>query len=432
MGKPKQVPLPVFLSPNQLFERIRRRHPNSFLLESREGPKRLARYSIIGFSPREFFRDKKGANPLELAREVVKQNAIRNGASFSGGLVGSIAYDAIHHFDARNHPRHPPHYLLGLYTDAIVYNHLEGRVSYGTLDEDRSQEILDAANAPPPKQAPLRLGKFRSNLSAARFKAMVRETQRRIVDGETYQTVLSRRFDASYSGSLDALYDEIRVRNPSPYMFNLDFGSTRIVGSSPEMLVRVEKRIVETFPIAGTRPVAATPAQNARLKRELQADPKENAEHIMLVDLARNDVGRVAKTGTVEVPDYKVVESYSSVHHLVSRVTGTLRKDKDAFDAFESVFPAGTVTGAPKVRAMEIIDELEPEPRGLYAGSVCYFGLNGDLDSAITIRTLIADDEGHLSVQAGAGIVMDSKPQREFEETQHKADAILGFLGAPR
>lgn len=432
MANPRRVPLPVFLAPNQLFERIRRRHRHSFLLESREGPKRLARYSIIGFSPREFFQDRRGADPTVLAREVVRQNRVSNGTGFLGGLVGAVAYDSVSHFDARRHPRHPPHYLFGLYTDAIVYNHLAGRVEYMTLDEDRSAEVLEAANAPPPRKEPLRIGRPRSNTTKDQFIDMIGQTKRRIHEGETYQTVLSRRFDTSYRGSLDHVYDEIRVRNPSPYMFHLDFGPTKIIGSSPEMLVRVERQVVETFPIAGTRPIGANARENNRLKKELAADPKENAEHIMLVDLARNDVGRVAQVGTVRVPEYKFVESYSSVHHLVSRVTGRLAKGKDAVDAFRSIFPAGTVTGAPKLRAMQIIDELEDEPRGFYAGSVCYFGLNGDLDSAITIRTLTADDEDRLSVQAGAGIVQDSVPEREFEETQHKADAILGFLEARR
>lgn len=428
MRHPHRTPLPVFLAPNQLYERLRRRHRHAFLLESRGGPRRLARYSLIGFGPREFFRDTKGGDPLALAREVVDQNRVGPRDGFAGGLVGAIAYDAVHHFDAPTHRRRPPHYLLGLYTDAVVYNHLEGNVSYVTLDEDRSEAIVEAAEARPERAPELQIGRVRSNTNEVEWAEMVEEAQRRITDGETYQTVLSRRFDANHRGDLGALYDTIRVQNPSPYMYDLDFGATRVLGSSPEMLVRVEKRVVETFPIAGTRPIGATPAEDRRLVAGLLKDPKENAEHLMLVDLARNDVGRVSATGTVEVPDYRTVESYSSVHHLVSRVTGTLAKGKDAFDAFRSVFPAGTVTGAPKIRAMQVIDELEKDPRGLYAGSVAYFGLNGDLDSAITIRTLVADED-QVHIQAGAGIVQDSTPEREFAETQHKADSILGFLG---
>lgn len=390
----------------------------------------MARYSILGFEPPEFFRDTRGRNPLPLTREVLQQHRHNHRDGFTGGLVGAIAYDTIHHFESPGHPKRSPHYLLGLYTDAVVYNHLAGSVSYVTLGEDRSEDVFDAANASEPEPEPLKVRDLRSSKSRAEFTSMVRETKRRIRDGETYQTVLSRRFDAAYRGDLESVYAQLRVRNPSPYMYYLDYDGTEIIGSSPEMLVRVEGRTVETFPIAGTRPKGATPAQDRRLVRELRADPKENAEHLMLVDLARNDVGRVSEFGSVRVPEYMTVESYSSVHHLVSRVVGRLRRDRTALDAFQALFPAGTVTGAPKIRAMEIIDELEEDPRGFYAGAVGYFGLNGGLDAAITIRTLVAEKEGRLSVQAGAGIVQDSDPGREYEETRHKADAILKFLGA--
>lgn len=430
MTKPRAIPVPVFLSPHQLFERIRRRHANSFLLESRAGPKKMARFSILGFRPTEFFRDRRGADPAAVAREVLGQNRVPGAAGFVGGLVGAIAYDAVRHFELPSQPPNPPHYLLGLYKDAVVYNHLTGSVAYVTLDEDRSADVLDAADGPDPHREPLEIGSVTSSKSREEFVAMVRDVQRRIRDGETYQTVLSRRLEAPYRGDLDAIYEQLRVRNPSPYMYYLDFGPDAIVGSSPEMLVRVEGRSVETFPIAGTRPKGADAAQDRRLVSELRKDPKENAEHLMLVDLARNDVGRVCDYGSVEVPEFMTVESYSSVHHLVSRVVGRLRKDRTPLDAFRSVFPAGTVTGAPKIRAMEIIRELEGAPRGFYAGSVGYFGLNGNLETAITIRTLHAR-EGRLSVQAGAGIVQDSDPDREFEETQHKADSILKFLEVP-
>ncbi|HLE46845.1 MAG TPA: anthranilate synthase component I family protein [Candidatus Thermoplasmatota archaeon] len=431
MGRIKQVPVPIFLSPHQLFRRMRRRHPNCFLLESRAGPKRMARYSILGFRPKEFFRDTNGADPLDVCKGVVNGAKGRRTNGFAGGLVGAIAYDAIHHYDAPTHPMRPPHYLLGLYRDAIVYNHLQGSVAYVTQDEDRSPEVFAAAEEPDPAPAPLDVGRIHSPTSQERFVEMVKETKKRIRDGETYQTVLSRKFEATYKGDLDLLYEQLRLRNPSPYMYHLDFGDTAIIGSSPEMLVRVEGRDVETFPIAGTRPKGATPREDENLKRELERDPKERAEHLMLVDLARNDVGRVSDFGSVAVPDFMTVESYSSVHHLVSRVTGRLRRDRTSLDAFRSLFPAGTVTGAPKIRAMQIIDELEAAPRGFYAGAVGYFGQNGDLETAITIRTLVAQQD-KLTVQAGAGIVQDSDPVKEFEETQHKADAVLRFLGGPK
>jgi anthranilate synthase component I len=319
---------------------------------------------------------------------------------------------------------------MGLYQDAVVYNHLTGSVAYVTTADDRSEDVLRAADGPDPTRLPFRLGKVQSSKSESEFVEMVKETKRRIHDGETYQTVLSRRFEAPYEGDLDPVYERLRVRNPSPYMYYFDHGGDVIVGSSPEMLVRVEGRAVETFPIAGTRPKSPDPTTDAKLVEELRSDPTENAEHLMLVDLARNDVGRVSEYGSVKVPDYKTVESYSSVHHLVSRVTGTLRRDQDALDAFRSIFPAGTVTGAPKIRAMEIIEELEGSPRGFYAGAVGYFGLNGDVETAITIRTLVARN-GRLAVQAGAGIVQDSDPRREFEETQHKANSMLRLLEGP-
>ena len=387
----------------------------------------MARFSILGFEPAEFFRDRNGGDPLEIAAEVVKQHKMPRAEGFVGGLVGAIAYDAVRNFDLPKHPANPPHYLMGLYKDAVVYNHLTGSVAYVTMDEDRSEAVLDAANAPDPKREPLTIGRVTSSKTQDEFVAMVKETKRRIHDGETYQTVLSRRFDATYNGDLDRIYEQLRVRNPSPYMYYLDYGTDVIVGSSPEMLVRVEDRMVETFPIAGTRPKGASAAEDQRLIEELRNDPKENAEHLMLVDLARNDVGRVSDFGSVKVPDFMTVESYSSVHHLVSRVTGRLAKDKTPLDAFRSIFPAGTVTGAPKIRAMETIHQLEGQSRGFYAGSIGYFGLNGDIETAITIRTLFAR-EGKLSVQAGAGIVQDSDPIREFEETQHKADSMLRFL----
>jgi anthranilate synthase component I len=429
MAKTRRVPIPVFLSPHQLFERIRRRQPRAFLLESRSGPRRMARYSMLGFRPREFLRDRRGQDPLPKVQELLEQHKAPRKPGFTGGVVGAIAYDAIRHFDSPTHPGNPPHYLLGLYLDAVVYDHLNGSVAYVTTDEDRSQDVLQAAEGADPEPRPLRADKIRSSKTEAQFVDMVDETKRRIRDGETYQTVLSRRFEANYQGDLDGVYRQIRARNPSPYMYYLDFDGTTILGSSPEMLVRVEQGQVETFPIAGTRPVAEDKRRDRALQKELIQDPKENAEHLMLVDLARNDVGRVAEYGSVQVPRFRGLESYASVHHLVSQVTGRLRPGLTSLDAFRSLFPAGTVTGAPKIRAMQIIDELEGTPRGFYAGAVGYFGLNGDLDAAITIRTLIAQDD-KLSVQAGAGIVQDSVPKSEFAETQHKANSILRFLGA--
>lgn len=362
-----------------------------------------------------------------MVREVRRQHPRGKAPGFQGAIVGAIAYDAIAHFDAPTHERKAPHFLLGLYLDAVVYDHRQGQVRYVTTGEDRSQEVLAAAEAPAQPPGPFRLGRVATNTDARHWGESVRAVKKHIRDGETYQTVLSRRFDASFKGDLAAAYRRLRERTPSPYMYDLDLDGHRILGSSPEMLCRVEGHRVETFPIAGTRPLAATKRHNEARKRELLADPKENAEHLMLVDLARNDIGRVAKTGSVRVPEFRQIGTYASVHHMVSRVQGRLKADADACDAFRAIFPAGTVSGAPKVRSMQIIDALERQPRGFYAGAIASFGLNGDLDSAITIRTLVARD-GKLSVQAGAGIVQDSTAPKEYAETRHKAETVLGAL----
>lgn len=431
MRRPIRIPFPLFLSPHQLFRRLRRRYPNSFLLESRSGPRRLARYSLIGAGPKEFFRDTRAADPTVLARDVIHQHRLPSVAGFGGGLVGAIGYDAAFHFLPTGLPPRAPTYLLGLYLDAIVFDHLHGRVYYSTTGEDRSEEFREAAERSEPGPVPLRRGRMRSSTTQDEFEEGVRTIQRRIRDGDTYQTVLSRRLTAPVTGDSDALYERLRDANPSPYMYHLAFGDTEILGSSPEMLVRVEHDTIETYPIAGTRPRGATTSEDRALVRELTSDPKENAEHLMLVDLARNDVGRVAATGTVRVPRFRRIESYANVHHLVSHVTGRLAKGRTSLDAFRSLFPAGTVSGAPKIRAMQILHRLEARPRGFYAGAVGRFGFNGDVDAAITIRTAVIQGN-ELQVQAGAGIVQDSVPAREFEETRHKADAILRNVEGPR
>jgi len=247
------------------------------------------------------------------------------------------------------------------------------------------------------------------------------------VAGDIFQVVLSKRFEFDVSGDLGVFYRSLSRINPSPYMYFLKLGERQIVGSSPEMLVRVENRVVETFPIAGTRPRVSDPKKNAELRRELLADPKEMAEHVMLVDLARNDMGKVAKYGSVRLPELFTVQQFSHVQHIVSHVVGDLRPEHDAFDALRAIFPAGTVSGAPKPRAMEIIEELEAVRRGPYAGAVGYFSFNGNADFAITIRTLIANGRNG-SIQAGAGIVADSSPENEWFESEAKGAALIRAL----
>ena len=272
----------------------------------------------------------------------------------------------------------------------------------------------------------------RSNLTREAFEAHVGAAKAAIAAGEVYQVVLSQRFDAHLSADPFTVYRALRHVNPSPYMFFIRMGGTSIVGASPEMLVRVEGRRVETHPIAGTRPRGASVEEDLRLADELKASEKERAEHVMLVDLGRNDIGRVAEYGSVRVPQYMALERYSHVMHLVSIVEGRLAEDRDRLDALVACFPAGTVSGAPKVRAMEIIDALEPVKRGPYAGVVGYIDFSGTIDTAIAIRTLVVGDDGRASVQAGAGIVADSVPEHEDLECHNKAKALLAAVPAAR
>jgi anthranilate synthase component 1 len=280
-----------------------------------------------------------------------------------------------------------------------------------------------------PEVGALESGPAKPSVKQPRFERMVERAKDYITAGDIFQVVLSKRYDFEMKGDLTRFYAALSRVNPSPYMYFLRFGDRRVIGSSPEMLVRVEERRVETFPIAGTAPHVEDKRQNAKLTRELLADPKERAEHVMLVDLARNDVGKVAKYGSVKVPELLTVQQFSHVQHIVSRVVGDLREEFDAFDAMRAIFPAGTLSGAPKPRAMEIIEELEPTRRGAYGGAVGYFSFNGNADFAITIRTLVADGE-RASIQAGAGIVADSSPAKEWHETEAKAAGLFRAVEA--
>jgi anthranilate synthase component 1 len=259
------------------------------------------------------------------------------------------------------------------------------------------------------------------------FEKAVENAKEYVTSGDIFQVVLSKRYEFRFKGNLVKFYSALREINPSPYMYFLKVGDRQIVGSSPEMLVRVDDRVVETFPIAGTRPCVENSSENQRLAKELLSDPKERAEHVMLVDLARNDVGRVSKFGSVHVPEFMTVHRYSHVQHIVSHVAGNLKDDCNCYDALRAVFPAGTVSGAPKIRAMEIIEELEPMRRGPYAGAVGYFSYNGNADFAITIRTLVANKD-KAYIQAGGGIVADSVPETEWFETEHKLKALMKAL----
>jgi anthranilate synthase component 1 len=371
------------------------------------------------------------SDPLHIIKKLVKNKAVPNSEfRFVGGAVGYISYDAVRYWEKLPQKTRDdlnfPDAQLGFFDDGIVFDHRQKRAFYYYLSGNRLAEVESVLSQPSNPET-LTYDQPKVNTSKERFEEAVEKAKKYIVSGDIFQVVLSKRYDFRVKGDLMAFYRSLRDINPSPYMYFLKAGKRQIVGSSPEMLARIDKRVVETFPIAGTRPCTENPNENKRLAEELLADPKERAEHVMLVDLARNDVGKVAKFGTVHVPEFMKVHRYSHVQHIVSQVVGDLQDDKECYDALRAVFPAGTVSGAPKVRAMEIIEELEPTRRGPYAGAVGYFSYNGNADFAITIRTLFADGD-KAYIQAGAGIVADSVPEREWFETDHKAEALMKAL----
>ena len=436
-------------NPLQAFQAISAHSDYCYILESAEGPRKLAQYSFIGFSPSRILKVKDGNyseqtpeggkncapthtdDPFDSIRKNLADNYTSyRGFRFVGGLVGYVSYDAVRYIESL--PSNAPDDLglpdleFGVFDDGIVFDHLNDQAYYYWYSDDRSryiEQIIGAAVEPPK----LETGKVRVNLTQQDFTSMVNKAKNYVKAGDIFQVVLSKRFELSFDGDLIHFYNKLRKINPSPYMYFLKMNEKAIIGSSPEMLGRVDGRSAETFPIAGTRPVRTNANANRRLASALLKDPKERAEHVMLVDLARNDLGKVCQFGTISVPDFMVVQKYSHVQHIVSRVTGQLRPDSSSVDAFKSIFPAGTVSGAPKKRAMEIIDELEPTRRGPYAGAVGYFSYNGNADFAITIRTLVAD-QNRAYIQAGAGLVADSKPRQEWFETEHKARALFRAL----
>ena len=427
-----------------------------FLLESVEGGERLGRFSFIGFGDGlEVRLDSQGlavgeerlpVPPSTAALLAQLRSALRraprpqpdiSGVPLAGGLVGFAAYDVVRHFE-RLRVRAPRtggvpalHYVAPC--SVLVFDHLTRGVALlhsGSEAERRSlrTEVVRALrgglpNGPRPgRYAPPNAAFTRSD-----YLAGVRRTQEYIAAGDVYQLVLASRFSGHHELDPFQVYRALRLINPSPYMYYCALGEVTVVGSSPEALVKLNAGRAQLRPIAGTRPRGPDDASDAAREAELLADPKENAEHVMLVDLARNDLGRVARAGSVRVDPYRCIERYSHVMHLVSGVEGELAAGRDAFDLFAAAFPAGTLVGAPKVRAMEIIDELEPVSRGLYGGTVGYFGARGDMDHAITIRTLVfAGDE--YSYQAGAGIVADSVPATEHEEVLAKSAAMVRAL----
>ncbi|MGI0009463.1 MAG: anthranilate synthase component I family protein [Nitrosopumilaceae archaeon] len=438
----KIVPLEYTGSQFELYNKISRNYEHTFLFESLTGPEELAETSIMGFDPSVIvrgyadkitLRDKNGntktiltTDPLSEIRKLLKSIPDQK-YRYLGGAVGIINYDVIRLWekipDAHKNEESPTLMEFGIYTDGILYDNKEKKAFYFYYDKSR----LDKIPTPDPKFEKFEMSKVLENLDSQRFSKMVASAKKYIYDGDVFQVVLSRRFNFEAKGDLLRVYNTLRQINPSPYMYHMKMGEKTIIGSSPEMLLRVTGSTVETFPIAGTRAITDDETKNEKMKQEMLNDEKELAEHTMLVDLGRNDIGRVCKYGSVHVKELMAVKRFSHVQHMVTHVVGTLDKKFDVFDAIKAVFPAGTVSGAPKIRAMEVIDELEPESRGPYAGAVGYFSFNGCCDFAIAIRTIFFDGTKGF-VQTGAGIVSDSVAENEWMETQHKANAMLTAL----
>jgi len=440
--------------------------PDAFLLESVEGGENWGRYSIIGLPckrrheargrewvSREMGRvvaRKADVDPLEEARRVqagMTAPRLPELPPFTGGLVGYFGYESVAHleprldFDGKPDELGVPEILLLECDEVAVFDNLAGRLflivnarpdeanawpgACRRLDQLAHRLRCGSPGYPPPVELDVPAeADFRFGFQREDFLAAVRRVKEYILSGDVMQAVVSQRMSVKLQARALDVYRALRSLNPSPYMYFFEFGDFQVVGSSPEVLVRVQNGRAMVRPIAGTRPRGATPEEDRRLESELLADPKERAEHLMLIDLGRNDIGRVAETGSVRLIDQMVVERYSHVMHLVSGVEGRLRPGLDAMDAFRATFPAGTLSGAPKVRAMEIIAELEPVRRGIYAGAVGYFSEHGEADLAIAIRTALVKD-GMLHVQAGAGIVADSHPETEWEETLNKGRALV-------
>ena len=426
--------------PFDVYNKISRNYTHSFLFESLEGPDELAETSIMGFDPElivtGYFdkitiqnRDGKTETiqtdtPLEEIKKLIKKTDDMS-YRYLGGAVGNIDYDAIRLFE--NIPGkkdlQKPIMEFGIYNDGILYDNKKKQFFYFYYDEDRKDKI---------KKTDEDVGTFEMsdidiNLNKEQFEQIVNKAKKYVHSVDVFQVVLSRRFSFEAKGDYLRVYEKLRELNPSPYMFHLKMDENVIIGSSPEMLLRVTGRDVETFPIAGTRKITEDEEKNEKLKNELLNDEKELAEHTMLVDLGRNDIGRVCDYGTVKVKELMEIKRFSHVQHIVTHVVGKLNEKNDMYDAFEAVFPAGTVSGAPKVRAMEIIQELEPTQRETYAGAVGYFSFNGCCDFAIAIRSIFANKERGF-VQAGAGIVFDSIAENELKETEHKANAMITAL----
>ena len=455
-------------TPVSLFLKLREQARYPFLLESVEGGEHLARYSFLGRNPYQVLKFDQGKvlltderngrvkplqetyfEALENLTSGYQEPEIADLPRLKGGAVGYSSYDTIRQVEKL--PNVPedvmglPEAIWAFYDEIIAFDHVKHRVvliKTVFIDADdkdtlqfqyeHAQKALDELEKelskplPASKSVKLTTG-ISSNTEKSTFQSMVEKAKNYIFEGDIFQVVLSQRFAASYEGDRFQFYRALRTVNPSPYLFYLEFGKFALIGSSPEVLVRVQDRVTEVMPIAGTRWRGQTEEEDLALEHDLLSDPKEMSEHIMLVDLGRNDLSRVCEAGSVKVHRQAYIERYSHVMHIVSDVKGLLATDKSPVDALARCFPAGTVSGAPKVRAMEIIDELEIHKRGPYAGAVGYFDLSGNMDTCIALRTMVATEDT-IYIQAGAGIVADSDPDREYEETENKAKALVEAL----
>jgi anthranilate synthase component 1 len=439
-SRPTVIPLELPGTQFEIYSKLESNYSHTFLFESLTGPEELTETSIIGFDPQiimQGYEDKvvlhykdgtiktiQTQDPISEIKNFIKQT---NDMSFRylGGAVGIINYDAIKLYEniPIQNDNAKPLMEFGIYQDGILYDNKTKKSLYFYYDENRIDKIKFTEKS----FGKINLSDVSTNMNEDEFAKIVTKAKKYIHDGDIFQVVLSRKFSFSARGDYLRIYKELRALNPSPYLYHMKFDKKIYIGCSPEMLVRITGKEVETFPIAGTRKITNDEQKNQQLAQELLNDEKELAEHTMLVDLGRNDVGRVCKYGSVHVAELMQIKRFSHVQHIVTHVIGIMDDKYDMFHAFEAVFPAGTVSGAPKVRAMEIINELEPDTRGPYAGAVGYFSNNGCCDFAIAIRSIFFDDKNGF-LQSGAGIVSDSTPKGEFKETEHKAGAMIAAL----
>lgn len=459
----KEIPTGA-LTPVSAFQKIG--DGNSYLLESVEGQEKIARFSFIGAEPSLILKSRANAieinkdgrvkkyfadDPLKEIEKIMnnfRAAEVKGLPRFSGGLVGYMGYDMVRFFeklpDKNPDNLQAPDSIFMMADVLVIFDHSTRKVkivvnaypaqdskvkAQGLYEEaiKKIEEIAERLNAPEKKKkikTRSKKHKISSNFTKQEFENLVKRAKEYIKAGDIIQVVPSQRFHTKLNCEPLDVYRSLRSLNPSPYMYYLNFNELKLVGSSPELLVRCENGVVETRPIAGTRPRGRNEAEDKKLEKELLADTKERAEHVMLVDLGRNDIGRVCRPGSVRVTDFMFIEKYSHVMHIVSNCRGILGKDKNAFDVLRACFPAGTVSGAPKVRAMEIIDELENTRRGYYAGAIGYFSFSGNMDTCITIRTMFVKGRDAY-IQAGGGIVADSIPSMEYQETVNKAKAMM-------